>query len=325
MVGAGSIASRTLGASRITARLHRFELVAFSVLAVLGVLATIVIAAQLDAVGWTGECDAAMRRGEVAAGCEFKINEFYGIVSSRGWIVSGLTGFVPLAAALLIGVAVVGREIERGTTRLAWALTPSRMRWLAQRLVPVLLFVAVIGLVLGAAADRWIAAAEPGIDPANAFAGFGTRGPVLAARALFVLALAVAVGAALGRALPAVMVGGVIAIVGIIGGSEVHQRILRSEAVVIDEAALGPGDLWIDQRFRLADGTLVGWEDVERYDPPPAEFDDETVWPTLPQVTIGIPGSRYGEVAVREIAALAGGTVVVLALTAAIVTRRRPG
>ena len=315
-----------LAAGRITARLHRFELVAFSGLALLGVLATIVIAAELDAVGWTAACSDAMRSGAATPReCEFRSNEFYGIVSSRGWIVSGLTGFVPLAAALLIGVAVVGREIERGTTRLAWALTPSRMRWLAQRFVPVLLFVAVIGLVLGAAADRWIAAAEPGIDPANAFAGFGTRGPVLAARALFVLALAVAVGAALGRALPAVMVGGVIAIVGIVGGSEVHQRILRSEAVVIDEATAGPGDLWIDQRFRLADGTLVGWEEIERYDPPPAEFDDTTVWPTLPQVMIGVPGSRYGEVAVREIAALAGGTVVALALTAAIVRRRRPG
>jgi len=315
-----------LAAGRITARLHRFELAVFSVLAVLGVLATILIATQLDAVGWTATCSDAMRSGAATPReCEFKINEFYGIVSGRGWIVSGLTGFVPLAAALLIGVSVVGRELERGTTRLAWALTPSRMRWLAHRLVPVLVFVTVVGLVLGAAADRWIAAAEPGIDPANAFAGFGTRGPVLAARAVFVFALAVTVGAVLGRALPAVILGGIVAIVGLVGGAEMHQRILRTEAIVIDEAAEGSGDLWVDQRFRLADGTLVGWDEIERYDPPPAEFDDTTVWPTLPEVMIGIPGSRYGEVAVREIAALAGGTVVLLGLSAVVVKRRRPG
>jgi hypothetical protein len=315
-----------IAAARITARLHRFELAVFGVLAVVGVLATILIGAQLDAVGWTATCDAAMRSGATTPReCEFKINEFYGIVSSRGWIVAGLTGFVPLAAALLIGVAVVGRELERGTTRLAWALTPSRMHWLAHRLVPVLVFVTIVGLVLGAAADRWLAASEPGVDPANAFAGFGQRGPVLAARAVFVFALAVAVGAVIGRALPAVILGGIIAIVGLVGGAEAHQRILRTEAIVIDEAALGPGDLWIDQKFRLADGTLVGWEDVERYDPPPIEHDDETVWPTLPQVTIGVPGRRYGEVALREIGALAGGSLVALAVTAAVVGRRRPG
>jgi hypothetical protein len=315
-----------LAAGRITARLHRFELAVFSVLALLGVLATIVIAAQLDAVGWTATCSDAMRTGAVTPReCEFKINEFYGIVSSRGWIVAGLTGFVPLASALLIGVAVVGRELERGTTRLAWALTPSRMRWLAHRLVPVLVFVTVIGLVLGAAADRWLAASEPGLDPANAFAAFGQRGPVLAARAVFVFALAVAVGAVLGRALPAVILGGIIAIVGLVGGSEVHQRMLRAEAVVIDEAAVGSGDLWVDQQFRLADGTLVGWDEIERHDPPPVEFDDTTVWPTLPQVMIGVPGRRYGDVALREIGALAGGSLVALGVTALVVRRRRPG
>jgi hypothetical protein len=320
------LATNTLAAGRITARLHRFELVVFIALAVLGVLATILVAAELDAVGYTATCVDAMRTGApTPPDCEFKINEFYGIVSGRGWIVTGLTGFVPLAAALLLGVAVVGRELDRGTTRLAWALTPSRMRWLAQRLVPVLLVVTLVGLALGAAADRWLAAAEPGIDPANAFAAFGNRGPVLAARGVFVFALAVAIGALLGRALPALIVAVIVATVGIAGGTQVHQRILRSEAVPIDEARMSAGDLWMDQRFRLPDGTLIGWEDVERYDPPPAEFTEDTVWPTLPQVTFGIPGERYGEVALREIGVLVGGSVVALAATAAIVLRRRPG
>jgi hypothetical protein len=100
---------------------------------------------------------------------------------------------------------------------------------------------------------------------------------------------------------------------------------LRAEAVVIDEAAVGSGDLWVDQQFRLADGTLVGWDEIERHDPPPVEFDDTTVWPTLPQVMIGVPGRRYGDVALREIGALAGGSLVALGVTALVVRRRRPG
>jgi hypothetical protein len=80
----------------------------------------------------------------------------------------------------------------------------------------------------------------------------------------------------------------------------------------------------MDQRFRLPDGSLIGWEDVERHDPQPAEFTENTVWPTLPQVTLGIPAARYGEVSLREIGALAGGLLVCLVATAFVVTRRRP-
>jgi hypothetical protein len=120
-------------------------------------------------------------------------------------------------------------------------------------------------------------------------------------------------------------VAGVIATVGLAGGSYVHARWTASEAVAIDEADMTRGDLWIDQRFRLADGTLIGWDEVERYDPPPIEHDGETVWPTLPAVAIGVPGQRYGEIALREIGALAGGSVAALALTALVIQRRRPG
>jgi hypothetical protein len=314
----------TLSATFLTLRLHRFEVAVFGLLAVLGIVLTILVAAELDAVGYTSTCLDASRTGALMPpGCEFKANQFYGIVSSRGAIVSTLTLLVPLAAAVLIGVAVVGREVERGTTRLAWALTPSRLRWLAQRVVPVLVFVVVIGLALGAAADRWLAASEPGIDPDNAFAAFGSRGPVLAARAIFALFLAIAVGGILGRALPALMVGALLTIVGLTGGSQVHSRILTSEAVVIDEPS--SGDLWIDQRFRLPDGGLIGWEEMERIDPPPTEWTEETVWPTLPTVTIGIPGARYTEVSLREIGALGGGSLAALFITGVVVQRRRPG
>lgn len=318
--------STAIAITGITARLHRFEVVAVGLLAALGVAATILVSAQLDAVGWTGACEDAMRRGtSVPRECEFKLNEFYGIVSSRGWIVTGLTGFVPLVAAVLLGVAVVGRELERGTTRLAWALAPSRLRWFAHRFLPVLLFVAVASLVLGAAADRWLAASEPGVDPANALLQVGQRGPVLAARAVFVLVVALLVGAVMGRALPAVLVAGVIATVGIAGGSYVHAKWIASEAIVIDEAAMTRGDLWIDQRFRLPDGSLVGWDEVERYDPPPTEWEEDTIWPTLPTVAIGVPGTRYAEIALREMAALGAGSLVTLMLTMAVIQRRRPG
>jgi hypothetical protein len=312
--------------ARITLRLHRFEVVAFALLTALGVIATVVVAARLDAVGFGGHCIEAMRVGAVPpADCEFKMNEFYGIVSAEAGMVSSLSLIVPFVGALLLGVAVVGREIERGTTRLAWALTPSRQRWFLHRFVPVLLLVAGLTFVLGIAADRLLASTEPGLDPANAFAQFGFRGVILAARVVFVLALAVFVGTVMGRALPALIVGGIIAAVGITGGSEIHGRILRSEAVIIEDAQAQVGDLYVDQQFRLPDGRLIGWEEVERYDPPPTDPNFTGQWPTLPTVNLGVPGSRYREVELREVGALAGGSLVLLLATAMVIRRRRPG
>ncbi len=311
--------------ARITLRLHRFEIVALTLLTALGVIATLVMAARLDAVGFGAHCNEAMRVGTaVPADCEFKMNQFYEIVYQAG-TVSAFSIIAPFVAALLLGVAVVGREIERGTTRLAWALTPSRLRWFLQRFLPVLLVVGGGAFVLGIAADRLLAATEPGLDPANAFAKFGWRGAILAARVAFVLALAVLVGAVMGRALPALIVAGILAGAAVTGGTLVHGKILESEAVVIEDGQVG--DHYIDQMFRLPDGRYVGWDEIEQYDPPPteAEMIDGAEWPTMPQVTFGVPGSRYREVELREVGALAGGSLVALLITAVVIQRRRPG
>jgi hypothetical protein len=200
---------------------------------------------------------------------------------------------------------------------------PSRSARVASSVREVLLVVLAIGLVLGLAADRLLAATEPGLDPANAMAQFGFRGPVLAARAVFVFSAAVLIGTVVGRALPALIFAGIVAVVGIVGGTQVHDQMLQAEAVVLEEP--GTGDRWIDQRFRLPDGSLIGHDVLERYDPSPAIFDETTVWPTLPVVVLGIPGTRYGQIQLREVGALAGGALVAVLLTALVVQRRRPG
>jgi hypothetical protein len=313
-----------LAPARLTFRLHRFEAVAFGLLAVTALVLSFVVAARLDAVGYGPECAVASRTGAATPpSCDLKINVFYGIASSEGGLVSAMTLLVGFTSAVLVGVVVVGREIERGTTRLAWALASSRLRWLRHRLVPVLLFVTALGLMLGLGADRLLAAREPGMDVANSLEGFGSRGAVLGARVVFVFSLAVAAGAVLGRVLPALIVAGLLAAIGIAGGAEIHDRMIAGEAVLTDDVQLG--DRWIDQRFRLPDGRIIGWDEVERYDPPPTDPNTMDLWPTLPQVVLAVPGTRYAELAAREVAALAGGTLVALAITVVAVLRRRPG
>jgi hypothetical protein len=264
-----------------------------------------------------------MRVGEVPPGCEFKINAFSEIAYGHGGIATAVNAVLPFLAALLLGVAVVGREIERGTTRLAWALAPSRMRWLLHRAGPALLIVVVMAIAFGAVADRLMAAVDPGIDPGRSLERFGERGVVLVARTAFVFTVAAAIGAVVGRALPALILAGLVAAVGLFGGSQVHDRMIATEAVVIEEFTRG--DRWTDQRFRLPDGRLIGWQELEQIDPPPTDPEFEGQWPSYPEVMLGIRGERYPELALREVAALGGGSLVALWLTAAVVRRRRPG
>ena len=175
----------------------------------------------------------------------------------------GLLIFLSFAAGLFLGVPIVARELERGTARLAWSLAPSRMRWFLARMLPVLVLLAILTFVAGIATDRYVASTTAETDLSNSFTGFGFRGLLIASRAVFVFAVGVAVGAIVARALPAVILAAVIATIGLAGGERVHQMILASEAVAIpmDPNNNNPsqGDLYIDQKFVLPDGTLVDY------------------------------------------------------------------
>ena len=177
---------------------------------------------------------------------------FYDLQATWEPFTRGLLLFVPFIAAVLLGVPIVARELERGTSRLAWSLAPSRRRWFLARLLPVLAVMIVVGLVAGVALDRMAGATDPWTDPARSFDGFGSRGVVYAARAVFVFAIAVAAGAIIGRSLPALLITIVVAAVGITGGSWVHGKWLATEAVLVaDESGGGVrGALYIDQRLQ---------------------------------------------------------------------------
>ena len=101
--------------------------------------------------------------------------------------------------------------------------------------------------------------------------------------------------------------------------------ILANEAIVVPADANGfgggpSGDLYIDQKFVLPDGSLVDYGYFGGADPY-----DEFGNPKYPIVSIVVPGERYRFVETREALALAGGTLVALLLAGFVVTRRRPG
>lgn len=308
---------------RLAFRLHRFEVVGFGVLIGLLAAATFLIAGGLDAIRSGAGCDPV--RGNPAECAQ--LMRTADTLTTIAYALQSILVMLPFVLGTLVGAPLVARELERGTSRLAWSLAPSRFRWYLARLVPALLVVAVLSFVAGAAQDRLAVAFRPGIDLAADFTMYGLRGSLLAARATFVFAIGVAVGAVLGRMLPALIVTAVVGYVGLAGGIYAHTKILATEAVAVDDAGDGagvPGAMWIDGRIRIPDGRVVTWDELSNLVPYP---DDGSEWPPAgyTSVAIVIPGDRYRFVEAREVGALAGGSLVAFGIGALAIRRRRPG
>jgi hypothetical protein len=321
---------------RLTLRLHRFELFAFGAAIIGLVVASFVVAAYIESFKLPPECVVDFSGpgpiAEVPFSCE-ELNRRLSDAQSLGALVMSPMLLVTFAMALFLGVPVIARELERGTVRLAWWLTPSRWRWYFARLLPILIVVAVLTFAVGVAVDRMFAANNPTVDLSQSFDGYGARGGLLAARAFFVFAVGVFVGSFIGRTLPAVIIAALVATIGLYGGISVHERILVGEAVQVPADMQGdsspqPGDKFIDQKFVLADGTLVGYDYFFSQGDGGlgGQVDiDEFGNPKFPMVNLVIPGERYRFVEAREAGVLIGGSLVALLIAGFVVVRRRPG
>ena len=85
-----------------------------------------------------------------------------------------------------------------------------------------------------------------------------------------------------------------------------------------------PGDLFFDQRIRIPDGRVMTWDEMYALVPQPEDGSD---WPPAGYtfVSLVVPGTRYRFVELREVGALAGGSLVALGIAGFTVRRRRPG
>lgn len=309
----------TLDAVRLSLRLGRFEIVAFGLLLAGAIVGGLAAAAHIASLAPPAACRDALADAALQPAC-VQTDAFWAALSTYRPPLDSALVALPFAAAAFIGVPIVARELERGTSRLAWSLAPSRWRWYLARVAPSLLLIAVLSLLAGHALDRLLAASEPALDVSAAFPNFGFRGVVLAGRAVFVFCLAVALGAILGRTLPAVILVGVVAIAGIGAGSDLHRLLLASEAVPMSEEAWDGSDLFIEQRFRLPDGSLVSWDHFNAED----TYDDVGD-PIYPMVMMAVPGERYRFAETVQAGVLAGGSAIALLVGGFVVGRRRPG
>jgi hypothetical protein len=309
---------------RMAFRLHRFEIVLLGGLILALAVAAVVTAAQLDVTGYGANCPLD---GTDAPGCEARGKAFYAIEQAQVPMIRALAIALTYLLAVMLGAPLVARELERGTSRLAWSLAPSRVRWLLSRVIPAAVVVAAVSMIAGAALTRMAAAEAPWVDLANSFDDFGSRGVGLAARATFVFGLAVALGALTGRMLPALLLTAVLGYLSIVAGTFVQGRILQAEAtwVATDSGTGALGDLYFDQRVRLADGRVVGADEAFAMIAPDASDNGSGLPRGATMEALVVPGSRSEFVQAREASALAGGALASIATAGVIVRRRRPG
>lgn len=302
----------TVAAAWLTLRLHR-DVVAGALLAFAALAALALIAGERLASLASG---TACPNGPVECASLLEAEQLAGMAAVA-------LGSLPVVG-LFLGAPILAQELERSTAGLAWSLDASRVRWFVHRAAPI----AAIGLAIGVAtavlADRLESVAIPGVDPWASFHGYGLRGPLLPARLLLTFGCAVFIGGLLGRTLPALIVSFAIAAGILLAVDGIHKQVLAAEAQPVAQSSLDeryPG-LQVAAVFRLPNGELATYEDLEARFPDPAAF-DRAIAGAEPVVFTVAP-ERYPEAVLRESVVVVAAGLGFLAAAGCVLAIRTP-
>ena len=320
-------------------RIHRFEAVALVLVAAAVLVFAGGVLLRLLAYGLPVSCFLSAHSGDGSdSDCAARVdyNEYLGLAGDVGMYAVIAIMILPFVLGLIAGVAVMAKELERGTAALAWSISPSRRRWLVGAVLPVAFAVVALSVSAGLLSDRLELARDPSLDPAASLHHLGLRGIVIPAYALAAFGTALAVGARLGRVLPALLLAGALSLGSALGTTAIVDAMLRSEAIRVDESAMlevrafATGRVF-DSLIRTPEGEYISWLEAEaRYgssfwfsiDPDNPDSGPST---GLRSAYLVVPGQLY-PIAERRLAVILGAiglSGIVLAF--AIVERRRPG
>lgn len=314
----------TLRGWRLAFAMQRLELLLFLAAAILLVVASLLIAWQTTEVraGFV----ACMQRLGPGANCSPSspsLNDF------SLWVGFARLGafLTPFALGLILGVPVVAREVEARTASIAWTLSRSRLRWLVQRVAPLVVVVVLVAALVGVASE-FVTRTNPFADYASnpGFADYTSRGVLLPVRALAVLSLAIAVGAMVPRQLAALLLAAGVTLALFVGLTLGMDAWMTAEAtpIVMDQVQLG-GPRIFDVAYRDdATGEVISMNDFYNRYGDVALPDGEQDPKGFTQVAIGIPGDQYATWVLRESAFLGALALISSAVALSVVNRRRP-
>ena len=311
-------------------RAHRFETLAVGLFAVASLGGAAGVVVRLMAWAIPASCFRGTGPSLVCGPLTREMDAYLSFAGAWGYVALAGIALLPIVSGLFLGIAMAGKEIDRGTTVFAWSLTPSRRRWLLGRVVPVALAVVAAGLLAGFFADRLEALRNPGFAPEATFGHLGLRGPVVAGEALAVFGLALAAGAVLGRILPALLVAGALSLGAIVAVNVATDAWLQTETIAVlgvdDVAAVHPDWRVVDYRVLAPDGAILTWNEAyERYGEP--DTIDGSVGPegvVLRTVLFVNPAEIYPLVVARMTLLFGALGLAAIVVAFAVVDRRRP-
>lgn len=323
----------------LTVRMHRVEVaIAVTLIGLTAVSAVVVqshvVAAAVPATCWMEHWQHFTQDPTLVKtpGCETRVEAFWSVADEAGFVASPLAVTLPFIIGLLLGVPVVGGELELRTAALAWSLNGDRRRWLWSRLLPMLLLT-LGGLTLAA----WsVAELQRTAQPWNYLGPgripnlteLGSEGATLVGRGLMTLGFGLLAGAVLGRTLTAFAVGAILSFALLFVGAPLLQAVLGSQLAVWRELPAGEdipslaeyrrGFLDSDGRFVPADPSSDVCTDCSVTASPQGTGAEPT------RVKLMVPLEAYGTFEATETAVTSGIGILTILLTFPIVVRRRP-
>jgi hypothetical protein len=296
------------------------------------ILGGVMVAVAAVAITWLGSFDipeACFGVGLADEGClpyQGTMYAYREALNTVGTPAAIATFVTPIVVGIVLGIALLARELEQQTTNFAWSIAPSRAVWLRDRLIPILLLVVVLGFVGGWLGDIFQSLRTHTVDPWANFEALGLRGPVIAAVALLVFGIAGLVGALVGRQLPALIISGAVIGFAMYGAFNVSDAWVKGDAVFGTSEQAGNGAKILDSVIRTPEGDFISWDEAYRRfgsDVDALSY-GETGSRGLAVATQYVPGERYPAAVARLSGLLAGGGAAAIALTFFVVGRRRP-
>lgn len=317
-----------LTSARLVLKHHRFEVGSAALVGLAIAALALYVSWRLVAINVPAGCfEAWLASGPDGAGaCQAPVRAFAELNEEWGGRLFTSLAVMPLAVGLLGGVSIVGRELESRTAQTAWALMPSRRRWLARQVVPIGAVLLIATGLASAAGSVLETVRLPWYH--SAFSDFYLHGMPVVGRLIAAFAVGLLAGAIMGRVLPALIVGVVVGIVLFNVAAGMHHAWIDSKAEPIALADVGApyefDGILFDVRFETPDGGLVDFESTGAPDGrDPVEWVSE-VHPDWTVVQVGVPASRAAELAALDAIGFAAFGFVAMVAAVPVVDRRRP-
>lgn len=322
-------------AIRITLSQHRLAILSGFLALIALAAACLVVAWRLESISvpascgtdWLGSGPPIPMPGQELTACQRAEQAFFNQDFGEASNLLFPLILLPMVVGLTTGAGLVSSEIEEGTSQLAWWLAISRARWFFGRVIPPAMIFCIALLIGALAADRLAAARMPGQDPAQSFEFYAMRGWTFVGRGLAAYAFAVAIGAVVGRSLPALILAGILTVPLLIAGAALIREVwLPAQATLVEDpaAVLSPANLVLGVYARFPDGhleptTLRGVSSVNGSPHEPVTLPDGSVL-----VTKMVGGEQY-----RTTDLIEGGLWIAIAASVlgagnAFISRRRP-